>query len=134
MNEDKRPEVGDVFSIPEDKQKAVTELFELIADHENTLSVLSRKLRTSHKTAWDFIKKMLPEVDGFGMSYDKENHTIVLISHEGLSDELRERIKKSNPTGKDLLEMAKDQLVAEQLFDAAANVRDIYNNIGRQSE
>ena len=126
MSTVKGQQVGDIIKIPESHAVAVREMFESSTSAQEAADHYTNLMSTRKKQAWELVKSILPETDGFGMKYHRDRNEVVLISNNGTEFILRKRMEENvGLCVAESLCLIKEHLVAKQEFDLASDVRNL---------
>ena len=117
--------VGDTLKIADEHKDAVEALFSTARADEESLNHFSMKLSTSRRLAWNLVRSIFPESEGFGLQYSEARNEFVLVTHEDTIN---------SGKGEDLcvmLRQCKTQLMTRREFELAAEVRQLMEKVRR---
>ena len=118
--------VGDTLKIADEHKDAVKVLFSTARADEESLNHFSAKLSASRKLAWNLVRSIFPEAEGFGMQYSESRDEFILVTHEDTISS----IGKGEDIGV-MLQQAQTQLINNREFEIAAEVRELMEKVRR---
>ena len=124
----KKKNIGDVIEVADEHKDAVKALFLTAKADEEALNHFAAKLSASRRFAWNLVRSIFPEAEGFGMQYNSDRHEFVLVTHEDTISS----IGKGEDIGV-MLQQAQTQLMRHREFELAAEVREIMEKIRRMN-
>ena len=131
-------QVGDILQIPEEQKEALGLLKKQLDSSRNAVRFANREMEDANEKFWGFLRKILPETDGFEVSYHGDSMTVVLSGHNDLKDEIFKRAEAKVEMGQmdiaGLLQIAKEHLIAKDNYPLADEVLILQDKIANSDD